>query len=55
MTTLVISAVWWACVIGSWTVANRKGRRGWAYGLVSAFVPIVGVVAALVVKDRALA
>ena len=48
----VATVVWWGGVIGAFVVANRKGRRGWAYGLLAAFVPVVGLVVALIVPDR---
>ena len=49
---LLATAVWWGGVIGAWVIASNKGRRGWAYGLLAAFVPIIGLVVALVVSDR---
>ena len=44
--------VWWVGVIGAWVVADRKGRRGWAYALAAMFLPVIGLVVALVVPAR---
>ena len=46
------TVMWWAGVIGAWVIANGKGRRGWAYGLFAALMPIVGLVVAVVVPER---